>query len=44
MALGKPVLVYIDDEYKQHAPELPVVNTGINELAENLAMLEIIKV
>lgn len=39
MALGKPVLVHIDDEYKQYAPELPVVDTKPDELAENLAML-----
>jgi len=39
MALGKPVLVYIDDEYKQYAPELPVVDTKIDELVEHIAML-----
>lgn len=39
MALGKPVLVYIDNEHKEHAPELPVVETSTDEIKENLASL-----
>jgi glycosyltransferase involved in cell wall biosynthesis len=39
MALGKPVLVYIDDDYKQYAPDLPVVDTSIDEIADHIAML-----
>jgi glycosyltransferase involved in cell wall biosynthesis len=39
MALGKPVIVYIDDDYKQYAPDLPVVDTSINEIADHVTML-----
>lgn len=39
MALGKPVLVYIDDEYRQHAPKLPVLNTTPENMKENIATL-----
>jgi len=39
MAFGKPVLVAIDDNYKQYAPELPVIDTSPNEIAETIEML-----
>lgn len=39
MCLGKPVLVYMKDEYKKYAPDAPVVDTPINKLKKNIKLL-----
>jgi hypothetical protein len=40
MALGKPVLCYIIEKYKkEYEPNLPIVNTDRNHIAENLKTL-----
>jgi glycosyltransferase involved in cell wall biosynthesis len=39
MTLGKPVLVYMKDEYKKYVPDAPVVDTDITEIKEYIRML-----
>lgn len=39
MCLGKPVLAYIRDEYKEYTPDIPIVDTPINKLEENIRLL-----
>jgi glycosyltransferase involved in cell wall biosynthesis len=39
MALGRPVVGYIDPEVAQVRPDLPIVNATHDDLAEKLEML-----
>ena len=39
MAMGKPVVAYLDDWYMEHRPDLPVVNATPTDLAKKLGPL-----
>jgi len=39
MAAGKPVLCYIRDDLAKYMPDIPIINTNIDNIYENLEML-----
>ncbi|WP_147435673.1 glycosyltransferase [Halobellus sp. Atlit-38R] len=39
MALGKPVIVYINEEYDQYATNMPVLNTSVKTIEHSLKKL-----